>query len=113
MEDGMYPLYPIEDFRSLRIAVLAGGDSSERQVSILSGWQVASALEMAGHEPTWFDPAEVELTAIPWDQFDACFIALHGGAGEDGRVQQQLERLGVPYTGSGPAASWLAMSKSA
>lgn len=106
-------LYPIEDFRALRIAVLAGGESSERQISILSGWQVCSALEMAGHEPTWFDPAEVAVTAIPWDQFDACFIALHGGAGEDGRVQQQLERLGVPYTGSGPAASWLAMSKSA
>ncbi len=105
--------FAIEDFRSLRVAVLAGGNSSERQISILSGWQVASALETAGHQTTWFDPAEVQLAAIPWDEFDACFIALHGGAGEDGRIQQQLERLGVPYTGSGPAASWLAMSKSA
>ncbi len=105
--------YPIEDFRSLRVAVLAGGDSSERQISILSGWQVVSALEAAGHEPSWIDPAESELSAISCDQFDACFIALHGGAGEDGRVQAALERIGIPYTGSGPTASRLAMSKSA
>jgi D-alanine-D-alanine ligase len=105
--------YPIEDFRSLRVAVLAGGDSSERQISIVSGWQVVSALEAAGHEPAWVDPAETDMESVGWQQHDACFIALHGGAGEDGRIQRQLERLGVPYTGSGPAASWLAMSKSA
>ncbi|HKD38445.1 MAG TPA: D-alanine--D-alanine ligase [Pirellulales bacterium] len=105
--------YPVEDFRSLRVAVLAGGESSERQISIVSGWQVVSALESVGHEPTWIDPAESELESIDWTKYDACFIALHGGAGEDGRVQQRLERLGVPYTSSGPAASWLAMSKSA
>ena len=108
----MHP-YPIEDFRSLRVAVLAGGESSEREISIVSGWQIVSALEAAGHEPTWLDPADTDLESIRTDQYDACFIALHGGAGEDGRVQQRLERLGVPYTGSGPAASWLAMSKSA
>ncbi len=120
--------YPVEDFRSLRVAVLAGGDSSERQISIVSGWQVVSALEAAGHEPTWIDPAECDLAqsspplrggsvaerrSTMWGQFDACFIALHGGAGEDGRIQQRLERIGVPYTGSGPTASRLAMSKSA
>jgi D-alanine-D-alanine ligase len=53
------------------------------------------------------------LVDIDWTQIDACFIALHGGAGEDGRVQQELDRLGVAYTGSGPAACRLAMSKSA
>jgi D-alanine-D-alanine ligase len=105
--------YPIEDFRSLRVAVLAGGESSERQISIVSGWQVVSALEAAGHEPKWIDPAETDLAAISCDHFDACFIALHGGAGEDGRIQLQLERIGIPYTGSGPTASRLAMSKSA
>ncbi len=105
--------YPIEDFRSLRVAVLAGGDSSERQISILSGWQVVSALEAAGHEPSWIDPAATELSTISCDQFDACFIALHGGAGEDGRVQEALERMGIPFTGSGATASRLAMSKSA
>ncbi len=103
----------MEDFRSLRIVVLAGGDSSEKQISAISGWTVVSALEKSGHQATWIDPAQVDLLTVPWDDFDACFIALHGGAGEDGRVQQELERLGVPYTGSGPAASWLAMSKSA
>jgi D-alanine-D-alanine ligase len=105
--------YPIEDFRSLRVAVLAGGDSSERQISILSGWNVVSALEAAGHEPSWIDPAEIDLSSISCDQFDACFIALHGGAGEDGRVQETLDLIGIPYTGSGPTASRLAMSKSA
>ncbi|HEV2969159.1 MAG TPA: D-alanine--D-alanine ligase [Pirellulales bacterium] len=104
---------PIEEFRSLRIVVLAGGDSSERQISIVSGWQVVSALETAGHEPAWVDPSETDLENVPWDRYDACFIALHGGAGEDGRIQRKLERFDVPYTGSDPAASWLAMSKSA
>jgi D-alanine-D-alanine ligase len=104
---------PLEDFRSLQVVVLAGGDSSERGISLISGLQVVSALEAAGHEPTWIDPAEVDLAAVPWSRYDACFIALHGGSGEDGRVQRQLDRLGVPYTGSDPAASWLAMSKSA
>ena len=93
--------------------MLAGGDSPERGISLISGMQVVSALEGAGHEPTWIDPAEVGLATVEWHRFDACFIALHGGAGEDGRVQRQLDRLGVPYTGSGPTASRLAMSKSA
>jgi D-alanine-D-alanine ligase len=55
----------------------------------------------------------VELTDIPWTTFEACFLALHGGAGEDGRIQAELETLGVPYTGSRPYASRRAMSKSA
>ncbi len=104
---------PLEDFRSLRVVVLAGGDSSEWQISLLSGWQAYGALEAAGHRATWVDPLATDIDSFPWRDFDACFIALHGGAGEDGRVQQQLERLGTAYTGSGPSASWLAMSKSA
>ena len=97
----------------LRVAVLAGGDSAERNVSLASGAQVLAALRRVGHQAQSFDPVAVDLDDIAWSEFDACFIALHGGAGEDGRVQQRLERLGVPYTGSGPAASRLAMSKSA
>ncbi len=97
----------------LRVAVLTGGDSPERSVSLASGEQVLSGLAAAGHQAQAFDPAEVPLAAIPWCEFDVCFIALHGGAGEDGRVQAELERLNVPYTGSGPGASRLAMSKSA
>ncbi|NIP85161.1 MAG: D-alanine--D-alanine ligase [Planctomycetales bacterium] len=95
------------------IAVLAGGNSAEREISLASGQRVAEALEEAGHQVARFDPEDVDLFGINWNQFDACFIVLHGGAGEDGRVQLQLEELGVPYTGSGPVASRLALSKTA
>lgn len=101
-----------EPDQPLRVAVLLGGESAEREVSLASGICVAAALEEAGHLARGIDPAEVDLLDVDWQAFDACFIALHGGAGEDGRVQQLLESLGVPYTGSGPAASRLAMSKS-
>ena len=97
----------------LRVAVLAGGDSAERNVSLTSGRAVTRALNFAGHETVLFDPAAIELAEIDWRRFDVCFIALHGGAGEDGRVQSTLESLHVRYTGSGPLASQLAMSKSA
>jgi D-alanine-D-alanine ligase len=98
---------------SLRVALLAGGDSAEREISLLSGAAVANALESAGHRVTTIDPSACELSEVEWSHFDAAFIALHGGAGEDGRVQHELERLGVPYTGSGPHSCQLAMSKSA
>jgi len=97
----------------LRVAVLLGGDSPEREISLASGTCVASALRSAGHRVETIDPAGVELPHVDWQQFDVAFIALHGGAGEDGRVQKTLDTLGVPYTGSGPAASALAMCKSA
>ena len=97
----------------LNVAVLAGGVSAERPISLASGRCVRQALVEAGREADLWDPAEVDLSSIPWSRYDACFIALHGGAGEDGRVQQRLKLLKVPYTGSGPAASRLAMSKSA
>jgi D-alanine-D-alanine ligase len=97
----------------LRLAVLAGGDSPEREVSLASGAAVSAALEARGHDVVVYDPAEIELDRIPWFTFDACFLALHGGAGEDGRVQQRLARLGVDFTGSDARACRLAMSKSA
>ncbi len=96
-----------------RVAVLAGGDSTEREISFASGQQVAIGLSLAGYEPVLIDPAESEIVDIDWPSFDVCFIALHGGAGEDGRVQQQLERLAVPFTGSGVVASRLALDKGA
>ncbi len=99
--------------KRLSVVVLAGGDSPEREVSLRSGGAVAQALVAAGHEVTAIDPAGRELGEVDWSRFDGCFLALHGGAGEDGRVQQQLELLGVAYTGSGPDACRLAMSKSA
>src|SRR5262249_21147151 len=97
----------------LRVVVLAGGRSAEREVSLRSGAAVQAALAAAGHDAVLRDPAWRKLESLDWPSVDACFVALHGGEGEDGRVQQQLERLGVPYPGSGPAACRLAMSKSA
>ena len=97
----------------LRVVVLAGGDSAERFISLASGRAAAAALAAVGHEVASIDPAQTDLGDIDWTRHDACFIALHGGAGEDGRVQSRLDELGVPYTGSGPEASRLAMSKSA
>jgi D-alanine-D-alanine ligase len=96
-----------------RLVVLAGGDSAEREVSLRSGAAVASALISAGHRVSQIDPAKSPLDTVDWSGFDACFIALHGGAGEDGRVQQELQTLGIPYTGSSPLACRLAMSKAA
>lgn len=95
------------------IVVLAGGDSAEREVSLRSGAAVAEALSEAGHHVSLVDPSACPLETIDWSRHDACFVALHGGAGEDGRIQQQLETLGVNYTGSRPTACRLAMSKSA
>ncbi len=93
--------------------MLTGGDSAEREISLASGQQAAAALAEAGYQPELIDPALQDLDSIDWPAFDACFIALHGGAGEDGRVQATLETIGVPYTGSDSTASRLAMNKSA
>jgi D-alanine-D-alanine ligase len=103
----------IENGSSLRVAVLAGGDSDERPVSLKSGMAVAEALDRAGHRVLHLDPSIVELSGIDWSQFDVAFIALHGRFGEDGQVQQLLDQANVPYTGSGAIASRLAFSKSA
>lgn len=97
----------------LSIAVLAGGSSPEREVSLETGTNVLAALEASGHATAAIDPSQCDLAEIAWSRFDACFIALHGGSGEDGRLQRRLELLRVPYTGSGPDACRLAMSKSA
>jgi D-alanine-D-alanine ligase len=96
-----------------RILVLAGGDSAECEVSRASGQQVTIALSLAGYQVFRVDPANIDLGSLNWHGTDVCFIALHGGAGEDGRIQRRLEEIGVTYTGSGPEASRLAMSKSA
>jgi D-alanine-D-alanine ligase len=98
--------------RSFRVVVLAGGDSAEREVSMASGAQVAEALLAAGHQVRLVDPADTDLADVDFSRVDGCFLALHGGAGEDGRIQRRLQELGVPYTGSGPAASRAGMSKS-
>ncbi|HKV87293.1 MAG TPA: D-alanine--D-alanine ligase [Candidatus Dormibacteraeota bacterium] len=95
----------------MRIAVLRGGKSAEREVSLRSGEQVVQALRGRGHDVTG-----VDLDLTTWDvlrdgAFDCAFNALHGRLGEDGTVQGMLELLGLPYTGSGVLASALCMDK--
>lgn len=94
-----------------KVAVLMGGRSSEREVSLMSGQGVLDALRAQGVDAHAFDPAEQELGALKAQGFARCFIALHGRFGEDGTVQGALELLGIPYTGSGVMASSMAMDK--
>lgn len=95
------------------VLVLAGGPSSEREVSLLSGRAVAEALASRGHAVQQADIGPQELSALEGEPPDVVFIALHGAFGEDGRVQTILEARGLAYVGSGPEASRLAMDKSA
>ncbi|MEY4598815.1 MAG: hypothetical protein RLZZ445_1612 [Pseudomonadota bacterium] len=94
-----------------KIAVLFGGRSAEREVSLMSGSNVLKALQQAGLDAHAFDPAEREIFELKRDGFNRVFIALHGRYGEDGTVQGALELMGIPYTGSGVMASSLAMDK--
>ena len=94
-----------------RVAVLLGGRSAEREVSLKSGSMVLAALRASGVDAHSFDPRERGLDALIAERFDRVFIALHGRYGEDGTVQGALELLGIPYTGSGVMASALAMDK--
>ncbi|HUN72091.1 MAG TPA: D-alanine--D-alanine ligase [Steroidobacteraceae bacterium] len=94
-----------------RVAVLMGGDSSERAISLLSGEAVLAALGRRGVAAEAFDPRERSLLELAGQRYDRVWIALHGPGGEDGTVQGALEYLGVPYTGSGVAGSAIGMDK--
>ena len=94
-----------------KVAVLMGGSSAEREVSLMSGSGVLQALRARGVDAHAFDPAERDMGALRQQGFARCFIALHGRHGEDGTVQGALELLGIPYTGSGVMASSVAMDK--
>ncbi len=94
-----------------RVAVLMGGFSAEREISLLSGGGVLQALRAIGVDAFAFDPAGRDLSQLRLEGVDRVFIALHGRYGEDGTVQGALELLGIPYTGSGVMASALAMDK--
>ncbi|HET7832766.1 MAG TPA: D-alanine--D-alanine ligase [Gallionella sp.] len=94
-----------------KVAVLFGGRSAEREVSLKSGAAVLAALQRSGVNAHPFDPAVQNLQALADEGFDRAFIALHGRFGEDGTVQGALELLGIPYTGSGVLASALGMDK--
>lgn len=93
----------------LTIAVMLGGPSAEREVSLRSGAAVAKALRSLGHTVREVDPVNENWMLPP--KTDVVFLALHGTYGEDGTVQEQLEKLGVPYTGCGAEASRLAFDK--
>lgn len=99
--------------KPLRVAVLCGGDSAERTISLQSGSAVADALADRGHQVLTIDPASTSLESFDWNSIDVAFLALHGTFGEDGGVQQILEAHGVVYTGSDSEVSKLAFSKSA
>ncbi len=95
-----------------RVALLCGGRSAEREVSLKGGAAVRRALEARGHKVKVFDPAE-DLGALVEEAsfFDAAFLVLHGPGGEDGTIQGLLELLGLPYQGAGVLGSALAMDK--
>ncbi|KQT08926.1 D-alanine--D-alanine ligase [Ramlibacter sp. Leaf400] len=98
--------------RSLgKVAVLMGGKSAEREVSLMSGAGVLKALQSKGVNAHAFDPAQRDIVELKRKGFKRCFIALHGRFGEDGTVQGALELLGIPYTGSGVMASSVAIDK--
>ncbi len=94
-----------------KVAVLMGGSSAERDVSLMSGSGVLQALRASGVDAHPFDPAYNDLGDLKRHGYQRCFIALHGRHGEDGTVQGALELLGIPYTGSGVLASSIAMDK--
>jgi D-alanine-D-alanine ligase len=95
--------------RKLDITVMLGGPSAEREVSLRTGAAVAKALRSLGHEVSELDPRTPEWNLPP--RTEVVFLALHGTYGEDGTVQKQLDRLGVPYTGCGADASRIAFDK--
>ena len=94
-----------------KVAVLLGGRSAEREVSLRSGGMVLEALKKRGVDAHAFDPKDQGLEQLIAQRFDRVFIALHGRFGEDGTVQGALEDLGLPSTGSGVTARALAMDK--
>lgn len=102
---------PLTPYEWGKVAVLMGGRSAEREISLLSGNAVAAALRRRGVDAHPFDPAQQPLDALKREGYARAFIALHGRYGEDGTVQGALELLGIPYTGSGVMASAIGIDK--
>jgi len=94
-----------------KVAVLMGGQSAEREISLMSGKGVLAALVARGIDAHAFDPSAHDMGELKTAGFERCFITLHGRFGEDGTVQGALELLGIPYTGSGVMASSIAIDK--
>lgn len=97
---------------SFKVALIAGGTSGERMISLASKDGAQTALEQAGYHVEWLDPAQKEdLIRLIQEDFDVAFLALHGKGGEDGTIQGFLEMIGLPYTGSGVFSSALSIDK--
>ena len=94
-----------------KVAVLMGGSSAEREISLMSGNGVLKALRSKGVDAHAFDPSQRDLSELRRDKFERCFVALHGRGGEDGTLQGALETMGMPYTGSGVLGSAIGMDK--
>src|SRR6516225_500044 len=94
-----------------RVAVLFGGNSSEREISLLTGNAVLEALRSRSVDAHAFDPRDLPLSELLAARFERVWIALHGPGGEDGTLQGALEYLGIPYTGSGVMGSAIGMDK--
>ena len=94
-----------------RVAVLMGGKSAEREISLMSGNGVLKALRSKGVDAHAFDPSQRDLSELRREKFERCFIALHGRGGEDGTLQGALETMGIAYTGSGVLGSAIGMDK--
>lgn len=107
MPNKIYKEMTAKDFG--KVAVLLGGESGEREVSLLSGQAVLNALRRQGVEAEAFDPRDRDMDELV--KFDRVFIALHGRFGEDGTVQRALDSMQIPYTGSGVTASAVGMDK--
>ena len=103
----------MDDRKKLDITLLCGGISAEREVSLMTGTQIAEALRTVGHRVWQSDIAPDNLAALDRRPCDLIFPALHGTFGEDGQLQHILEQRGVPFVGSGEAASRLGMDKAA
>ena len=94
-----------------KVAVLMGGRSAEREISLMSGNGVLKALRAKGVDAHPFDPAQRDLFDLKREEYARCFLALHGRGGEDGTMQGALEVLGIPYTGSGVMGSAIGLDK--
>lgn len=94
-----------------KVAVVMGGSSSEREVSLMSGAGVLAALQSRGVDAHPFDPSEKPLSALKDEGFERAFLILHGPGGEDGTIQGALDFMGLPYTGCGVMASAIGMDK--
>lgn len=107
----MFSQDKIAKLKQEKIAVLYGGRSAEREVSLNSGKAIANGLCESGYNAVLVDTKEVSLSELSQQGIDRVFIALHGRGGEDGRLQGALEYMGLPYTGSGVLGSALSMDK--